>query len=54
MTNISFNTVTLPYLIVIVHCVSLCLKDVSTLSCYNFDIHELILTVFLEEMLLRK
>jgi len=39
MTNILCNTVTLPYLIiVIVHCVSLCLKNVTTLSCYNFDI----------------
>ena len=30
----------------VVHCVSLCLKNVYTLSCYYFDIHVLILTVF--------
>jgi len=31
MTNISFYTVTLPYLIVIVHCVNPCLRNVPTL-----------------------
>jgi len=41
-------------LIVIVHCVSLCLKNVPTLSCYNFLTYMNWFWQFLEEMLLRK
>jgi len=47
MRNVSFHTVTLSYLILIIHCVSLCLKNVTNCLAITLTyMHELILTVF--------